>query len=253
MAALDHISHSQIRMWLQCPAQWDYGYVQGIKSPPSGDLIEGSCYHKALEANFTQKIITHHDLPLDDCLDVFSSSWQVALTREEAIIWGGKTPGFVKDQGMILVAEYMATTSHLVQPVRVETPINTEIAGVRFVCIPDLVDINKIVIDHKTSSKIYIQADIDRDLQASAEAFALDRPIIFRNHVAVKTKMPHIQIIQTYRTRSDIEWWINLVTKVIAQMRTGIAPPRPTDWWCSPRFCGYYEMCRHDCAKSIFT
>ena len=250
---LDHISSSQIDIWLRCPAQWEYRYVQGIKSPPSGDLIEGSCYHKAIEANFTQKIVTFQDLSIDDCLDAFSSCWQVAITREENIVWGGKSPEFIKDQGMTLVAEYMAIVSHLIQPIRVETPINTEIAGVKFICIPDLIDINKIVIDHKTSSKIYVQADVDRNLQASAEAYSLGRPIVFRNHVAVKTRTPHIQIIQTYRTRSDIEWWVDLVTGVIAQMNSGVAPPRPTDWWCSPRFCGYYELCRNKCAKSVFT
>lgn len=250
---LDHVSHSQISMWLRCPRQWSYRYVDGLKMPPSGALIEGSCYHKSLEANFRQKITSFSDLPVDECLDIFSDEWVQRLSAEEFIDWENKSAGRCKDEGISLVTEYMASTSFAVQPITVEESIVSEVAGVPFVCILDLVDKRKIVIDHKTSAKAYSQTDVDKDLQASAQAFALGRPIVFHNHVAVKSRSPYIQIIKSYRTHADIDWWLEAAAQVIVQMKTGVAPPRPVGWQCSPRFCGFWDICRKGLARSVFT
>lgn len=255
---LDHVSHSQIYMWVRCPRQWEFRYVKGLKSPPSGALIEGGCYHKALETNFRQKIISFNDMPVDECLDVFSDEWENRLSEEELVDWGGKPPGFHKDEGISLVTEYMASTSFSVQPVSVEEVAVSEIAGVRFVCIPDMVDTRNIVIDHKTAARAYSKVDVDYDIQASAEAFVLGRPIVFHNHVAVKTRIPYIQIAKSYRTREDIEWWYNMATGIVRQMKIGIAPPRSIDafgkagYWCSEKYCGFYNACRHGLARSVF-
>ena len=254
---LDHISHSQISTWLRCPRQWEFRYVRGLKEPPSGALIEGGSYHSTLEVNFKQKINTHEDMILDDCLDVYSDEWDKRVSREEYIDWGKLRAGQIKDEGASLVSEYMASTSTFVQPVTVEETVVTEIAGVRFVCIIDIIDSRKIVIDHKTSARKFSQIDVDMDIQASAEAFVLNRPIMFQNHVAVKTKMPKIQVVKSYRTRTDIEWWEEMAIQVLTQMKSGIAPPRPVDafgkagFWCSKRFCGFHDMCRGGTARTV--
>lgn len=255
---LDHVSHSQISMWQRCPRQWEFRYVKGLKMPPSGALIEGGCYHKALEVNFKQKITTLEDMPVDECLDVFSDEWKNRLSGEESVDWGGRHPDFYRSEGEGLLTEYMASTSFAVQPVTVENTIISEITGVNFVCRLDVVDMRKIVIDHKTSARAYSQNDVDCDIQASAEAFSLNRPIVFHNHVAIKSRVPRIQIVKSFRTRDDIEWWYNMATAVIRQMKTGIAPPRPIDafgkagYWCSERYCGFYGMCRVGLARSLF-
>lgn len=247
---LDHVSHSQLDMWQRCPKQWEYRYVHGLKIPPSGALVEGRCYHEALEQNFRQKITSGEDLPLDHCLDMFSTAWDATLLEEELVVWENLDPEAIKDEGIGLVREYMVSVSPIVQPEKVEEAYVSEVAGVRFVRVIDLVDILGVVVDHKTSGRSYTQNDVDKSLEASASAFALNRPIIFYNHVAIKTRIPKIQLIKTYRTQADIDWWTDMAARIILQMKSGIAPPRPTGWWCSPRFCGYYERCRGDLARS---
>lgn len=249
---LDHVSHSQLSMWDRCARQWEYRYVKGLKIAPSGALVLGGSYHKALEVNFRQKIRTLEDLPIDVCLDAFSDDWEKRLVEEVGIEWGSDRPGKVKDLGVGLVAEYMNTTSFAVQPIRVEETFVKTIAGVRFVLRMDLQDINKIVVDHKTSARAYNQGDVDKDPQASATAFALGRPIVYYNHIALKTKVPRIQIIRTYRLAEDIEWWLEKATLNIAQMRTGIAPPRTDGWHCSPSYCGFWELCRGELTRKTF-
>ncbi len=247
---LDHVSHSQLNMWSRCARQWEFRYVKGLKMPPSGALIEGGCYHKALEFNFYQKITSFEDMPVNECLDAFSDEWDIRLSGED-INWENKSPGFHKDEGISLVTEYMASTAFTVQPVVVEEALVSEVAGIKFLCVPDMIDMKKVVIDHKTSARAYSQNDVDKGLQASAEAFALDRPIMFQNHVAIKARVPKIQIIKSYRTRTDIDWWVEMAAQIITQMKTGIAPPNPDGWHCSPRFCGFYELCRSGTARSI--
>jgi len=242
-------------MWLRCPRQWKYRYTDGIKSAPSGALIIGSAYHTALEGNFQQKISSTVDLPVADCLDLFSDAWEGRLLEEE-IIWDNLGPDESKDQGVGLVQEYMISTAPSVQPAEVERLCYSEVAGVRFVCRVDMVDIQKAVIDHKTSSKAFSQDDVDYDLQASAEAFALGRPIVFYNHVAIKLRTPRIQVVKAFRLQTDIDWWVSMATDVVLQMETGVAPPRPVDafgkegFWCNERFCGYYERCRGELTRS---
>ena len=47
-----HYSPSQINMFLRCPAQWKFRYVDRIIAPPKSSLVQGKAYHKALETNY---------------------------------------------------------------------------------------------------------------------------------------------------------------------------------------------------------
>ena len=241
---LDHVSHSQLDMWQRCPRQWQYRYVEGIKSPPSGALVVGHCYHKSLEVNFSLKRVTFEDLPVEDCLDVYSTEWDKRLSEEEAVDWEGKPSGKVKDEGYSLVRTYIIDQAPQVQPVEFEEWYVSDVAGVKFVMRIDMINDVGVVLDHKTSKRSYNQDDVDKDMQASAAAFSLDRAILFHNHVAIKTARPRIQVVKTVRTREDIEWWLDTASGIVLQMKSGIAPPRPLGWWCSPQYCGYYERCR---------
>jgi len=240
-------------MWQRCPKQWEYRYVKGLKVPPSGALILGGVYHEALEGNFRQKVTSREDLPVDSCLDLFSECWDTRISNEEQVLWEGREPYEYKDQGIGLVKEYRVTVSPTIQPTKVEEVHISEVSGVRFVCVVDLEDEAKLVIDHKTSARAYNQDDVDKDLQASAEAFVLGRAIVFQNHVAIKGRVPRIQVISSYRLDTDIKWWYEMATGIVLQMKSGIAPPNSSGWHCSPRFCGFWDICRPGLARSMFT
>lgn len=241
---LDHVSHSQLSQWLRCPRQWEYRYVKGVWVPTNGNLLLGSCYHDILEMNFRQKIESGRDYALSDWVDMFHDHWPYLVKENVPIDWGTYSPDSYRDLGVKMVAEYCRTIAPLIQPVEVEATYNTEIAGVGFTCRIDLIQDNGVVIDHKTSARRYTQDDVNKDIQASASAFVLERPITFENHVAVKSSSPKIQIVQTERTQEDIDWWVGMAARIVIQMKTGVAPPNPGGWWCGPRYCGNYEDCR---------
>ncbi len=249
---LNHVSHSQINLWDQCPRKWEYRYVQKLKERSSGNLILGSCYHDTLEENFRQKLIHGHDLDFDICYDVFCMAWDRDINKAWDTEWGNTTPNAAKDIGIALIGAYLDDVAPSIIPVKVEETLWLKIDEVDFTLRFDLIDKNLAVIDHKTSARMYTQDRIDKDMQASATAFALGKPIVFYNHVAVKSGSPRIQILKTFRTRADINWWLDKARGIVYHMQSGLAPPHEEGWWCSPAYCGYYDLCRGSLTGSNF-
>ena len=241
---LDHISHSQIDMYLGCPRRWYYKYIERKAERPSGNLIQGSAYHKALEINFTQKISTTVDLPLDEVLDVCSDAVDIELIKAKNIdsLWAPEP--YLKDSSIGLTKEYHTRYAPGVLPLEVEKSITTIVHNTKVICRVDLIDENLVVIEHKTAARKYTQEKVDGMIQLSAEAFALATPIECEVHVALKHKTPSVQKLYTRRTVDDILWWRELAVNVIRGMENEVYPPNPGTWLCTPEYCGYYDDCK---------
>lgn len=253
MIEIDHISHSQIDLWEKCPRKWEYKYVYHLKERSSDALIIGNVYHKVLEQNFKAKMELGHDLDIDICMDVFSDTWDKVVSEEWDIRWVKNTPESAKDMCAALVEKYITEFAPPIFPQAVEQWLESSLNGTKFVLKLDLINQDGAVIDHKTAAQSYTQLEVDKDMQASATAFCLGRPIVFYNHVAVKTATPRIQCLRTFRTNEHVEWWKDKVTAIIEHMKTGYAPPREDSWLCSPMYCDNYSDCMKHITKSIFT
>lgn len=248
-----YVSHSQLDLWLHCPRKWEYKYIKKIPQPTTAPLIEGSVYHKVLETYFNHKLVSKQDLSLPDVYDALSTHWNASTSLSSHIDWGDHYPDEVRDECQALLTEYISTIAPQITPTNVEETFISDIDGTKFVCIIDLITSDETVIDHKTSGKKYTQYDVDKDIQASAEAFVLDKAIVFQNHIAVKSPSPFIQIVKSYRLKEDIDWWLNMTKGIIKQMNSGIAPPRAMkgDYLCSSKYCPYWDRCRVGLARSI--
>lgn len=249
MHEIDHISHSQLNLYDMCPRAWQYRYIDKIYTPSSPALVEGDCYHRTLEYNFKYKMRTGEDIDINIIPDVFSKHWDDILDSSE-IDWGSANKMHVRDEGSALACKYIEEIAPNIQPTFVERWFEAEVAGVKFVLRADLMDQNSAIIDHKTSGRRYTQKDTDNDLQASAIAYVIGKPIIFYNHVAVKKRAPEIQILRTYRTQDDIDWWLDKATCTIELMRSGYYPPNITSWLCGDKYCGFYERCKGHLRKT---
>jgi len=252
MNELDHVSHSQLNMWRRCPRQWESKYIHGLFGPASDSLILGSCYHEALEQNFKFKLKSGEDLDFDILYDVYSTAWEEYKNKNE-ILWQKNTEGDAKDLGWLLVEKYMDDVAPTVVPQLVEEWYTKYLGGTKFVLRMDLMDQNGAVIDHKTAARRYNEEDVHKDPQASATAFVLGRPIVFYNHVAIKTHNPMIQIVKSARNNADIKWWTDWAIAIIEHMKSGYAPPNDDGWWCNPRYCNIYHECMKDLTRTIYT
>ena len=249
---IDHISHTQIEMMLRCPRQYYYRYVLGLKIPTSYMLALGSACHIAWEHNYRQKVLSGVDLALPTVLEVYADAFE-RKTAEEEIDWQDHDPGQVKDTGISLVTAHMAQIAPEVQPVSVEARFQLDNVGVpvALVGVIDLIDVDGYLHDHKTATRSWTQDQADSALQPAPYILAYraltgQNPTGFRYNVTVSKKTPEVQVLTTNRSDDELLWYIDLVREVVKQIQAGLFPPNPTGWWCSERWCGYYDMCKRE-------
>lgn len=246
---IEQVSFSEIELWLECPKLWESSYVHHIHSQSSIETMLGHCYHRALQANFSQKVTSGKDLPIGEVLEVFVNEWNHYIKVSPPRRGRGMSRQWALKAGKVLLSEYMTTMAPSVQPVEVEQKHYSEVAGVRFVVVPDLITIQGIVIDHKTARTIAKYKNCRYRLQPSAIAYCLGRPIAFHYHVALKGvrwdkffapgygtvsvddqfKERRIYVAKTFRLRDDMDSWYKVAEEAILGMKSGVVLPRFKD------------------------
>ncbi len=248
----EYLSISRINMFLRCPRQYEFRYVQGRKIPPAGAMVLGKAYHDTLEKDLTSKIQTGELLDEGDISDIFSDSFNSQVNNRavedegetvecDSIDWGDDDPGQMKDEGITLARLYHNEFAPLLAPLEVEQKKETSINKIPFVLIADVIEEKKI-IDHKVKKRRFSEDDIKRDLQATAYTYVYQKPFEF--HQALRQKKPIIDIVETTRGTQDWTFFDMLVPKVWQAIHTGIFYPCPTGWHCSESFCGYWSLCK---------
>jgi len=248
----DHLSVSQIKMFLRCPMQYEFGYIKGIKRPPAGVMIVGSAYHNAVASDLKYKKDSGSLLREKDIIDIFSDSFESQVNQKkteedgdseefEEIDWGEDNPGNAKDIGTRLAILYHKEWVPNIMPVLVEEYQTVEIAGVKFVLISDVVTEDKI-IDHKVTTRMYSDSFLASDIQATAYYYVHKKPFEF--HLALKQKELKIKPAYTERNNNDCKFFETVVSRVNKAIESGIFPPNPSGYMCSEEYCGYWNICR---------
>ena len=125
---IQHLSVSQVKLYLLCPLKYYYRYIQRLPAPPSSALTLGRSVHAALETNFKQKITTQQDLSLNHVTDAFSTAWDAEA--KETLFDEGEHPGEIKDEGIRIPGVYHPTVAPTIQPKAVEQPFELTFANV---------------------------------------------------------------------------------------------------------------------------
>lgn len=236
---IDHLSHSSIQTYLTCPKQWSARYLDGKYSPVGVALVKGSAVDRAAEYNWMQKRDTLEDIGIEDACDVAEGAFREKIDEaggRAEIDWHGDSMPSALDSTMRLTTKHMRDHAPLYVPEATQVLVERELAGgTRFIGYIDALAEGK-VIDVKTGSRRLPQQDADRDLQASAYAFGLDRPIEFEFLRVIDTgKSPtHSEIIRTTRSIRGVQWYEDLANKVDYAIRAEIFHARPgyACGWC---------------------
>ena len=247
-----YLSFTQLSMFLRCPRQYEFRYIQGIKRPPSGSLVVGKSWHKAVELNYLQKIKSETDLPLEDVQDCFSDTFEQAFA-EEVNLDAGENPGQLKDQGILITTEHHKTIAPKVHPFLVEQDFNLDLGSNFPYTLKgfwDVIERDGVIVDNKSYGRTPTQSDLDKDIQFTAYATAYrainqKTELGLRMDCIIKNKVPKAVQFHTKRTNVDCRWFLVLVEKVAQAIQSGIFPPNPTSYLCSERFCGYWNECRN--------
>lgn len=242
----NHLSVTQIKMYLRCPLQYKFRYCDGLKIPPVSAITLGKSIHSALERNYAQKIDSKHDLPVTQITDIFSDFWD--KEAKETIFEKDEDSTRLKDEGVHIIRAYHSQISPTIQPKMVEQEFELSFQNVGYTLKGkiDLADKNDIIVDHKVTKRSMILENILNDIQLTCYALAY-RHILgikengLRFDVTVRNKTPKIQQLTAQRTQEDINRFLKVLGYVSKAIQSGIFYPNE-NYFCG--VCGYRNLCR---------
>lgn len=271
-----YLSNSQVEMYLRCAKQYEFRYVKDVKSPPGVAMTLGTGAHHAVEK-------THHHLvdhqvpaPTEAVLDAFSDSFESAAEALPEGVWKTEDKGSIKDMGAKLVTIYNTKFAPLVRPAvakdgtrGIEKRFSVDIAGIPVIGFIDLIDTNDLNIvseverklleknggqvplelrtcisDFKTKAKSASESETMGSMQLTLYAYVEGLPMV-RYDQLLKQKVPKFKRVYGSRTPQDFAWMKEVYTSVANAISAGVFPPcSPTEWVCSPKWCGMWGRCR---------
>lgn len=253
MARPKHLSVSQVNMYLRCPLQYMFRYIEGLKLPPKSAMTLSKSIHFGIEGNYRQKVESHKDLSLDDVLDTFSTDFEA---RKHETLWDKEEkPPKVKDEGIGCLSVYHQQVAPKVQPAFVEQKfvVDFENFDMPLLGYIDLIDEPGDIIDHKTTSRApsMIEKDIQSSLQLTAYSLGyrskfqkvekgIRADVMFRPG---KKKGAQVLPFPTTRNQQQIDRFLKTMAYVAEAIERGLFYPCQPSWACSPEYCGFYDLC----------
>ena len=244
-----NLSASSVNTFLRCGHQWYLAYVEGIRSKPSLAQARGIAVHKAVEANFAQKVDSHEDVPIDVMKDAFNDSWE-AEGEDGFQPDDKKTPGEVKDEGYLLTALHHAEVSPLIQPIWVEMPVQFEIDGITYSGQIDVKDEMDRIRDTKTTGsrprpESYLFGMTGYALASRQATGEVEADIVL--DYLVSTKTPYYHPVSSGGPISDdaIVRFANTLESVAGAVQAGRFVPNGLTGRGVCDWCGYRAMCKY--------
>jgi hypothetical protein len=253
---ISHYSISQLQTFESCGERYRRRYPEGEIIPPAIPAHIGKGVHKAGEINYTGKLDSGEDMPLDAFKDAAAESYQrnimegVFFAPDE--VSGAKLAlAEGKDKTVALAALYRESVAPQVTPLLVEKKILIDLPGVPLpiMTVLDLYTADKSLRDIKTTSKKWAKGAEDASPQPTAyreavKAFTGEEPESIQFDVLVSTAVPAYQPLPTKRTDEDTAILARHFVVMHNAITAGIfMPADPGFWGCSPKWCGYFMTC----------
>lgn len=256
-----HLSCSQISMYLRCPKQYEFRYIDGIKEPPGVALIEGTSHHDTNEINNIHKMKTGKDKPAKAQSKAFADIFNT--NSKEIKKWDEKKDVIIQ-RGQKLQEYYIQKVAPRLFPSMVEDYVEINLGGIKIIGYMDvggkLASLIKtkvkedIALDYKITSRLKSEDQLKSDLQLTFYGwqFSAKNEKINRDNMKVgfcvfkKAKVPVVEIQAIQFAWERIRWFRYLALQVANSISLGAFPPCDSTFnpLCSPTYCGYYRRCK---------
>lgn len=248
---MDHLSSSQINLYLQCALKYKFQYIDQFPKPfrPSA-LAFGSAVHSAL-AWFHEEKMKGNQVTLESLYRIFDADWF-------SMKIGGALRYKEGEQEMALVnlgKEFLTMYAKEEHPeikgseVHFSIPLVDTTTGEDFKIdmegFFDLVEGEGTIVEFKTSAQTLSASDIDNRLQLTAYCYAYEilnhkPPAGLKVVNFVKARKPKMVVTETKRGKGDYQGFFYIVREVLNGIRREFFPPR-MGFWC--RDCEYAAIC----------
>jgi hypothetical protein len=246
-------------MYRRCGEQYRFRYKENIKLPPGIAMLKGTGVHGGSKLNWTQKIRSGNDLPRKDIIDASISCFEeeqkkgFELSGEEKAIGKDNVISTAKDSIVTLSGLYADDVAPAYQPVKVEEKLVLETFSPEYdlLAYVDMVDKDTNLVDLKTTRRKKQQAEADNSIQLSFYAYIYKAltgklPKSVCLETLVEKKQPERQCLKSTRTDEDMTIILERINAMIDGVKKGVfISADPSDWCCSPTYCGYYNLCKY--------
>jgi hypothetical protein len=252
-----YLRPSGINCFLECSAKYYFQNVEKIQTPNKLALAFGTSIHRTLQENFSQKITTREDIPLEQAKDIFSSVADEEFSQVDPMDFTEEKPGHVKDTGIELIEKYQKEHAYRIFPKRVEQKIEVKFKNYDYgLCgTIDLIDEDNVLIDHKTSSKDLKEIPESYKLQVGGAYPLLVKSLSASDSTIEPVKSARIDYLIRRSAKSsgtqikpleiqiDKQYFLNMFQTVGNAIQRGIFFPNRQHMFCTKRFCKYWKEC----------
>ncbi len=248
---MDHLSSSQINLFLLCGLKYRYQYVEKRPKPfKSSGLAFGSALHSTISWVHKQEMNGKKVSP-DLVLRIFDADWYSQKTDTEIRFKDTETELNLVILGKQFLQMFLEEPRKPVKGTEVPftvplvNPRKKENLGITLEGFFDVIEADDVITDYKTSGTTMSQDDVDNHLQLTAYGYAYEQlfhkpPKGFRIVNFVKNKKPKMATFETARSTASYEAFFFLVKEVLKAIKVGTFHPRP-GYWCKD--CEYRDVC----------
>ncbi len=256
------LSPTKIDLGGRCPAQFKHRYVLKLPEVSSGILHGGIVFHDVMEFAQREQLLGKDIPSSQDLDDKFMASWEAKKKETEEsdkfVTWEyneGDPEENVKQgtRGLVQLAR-LEVLPH-VKPKLVEEQFYFEVdrngsGPFRVYGRIDYMDEDLVLADWKTAkdkvSKFAEKAGIQMACYGvfhheytGAEVTQAKKIFLVRRAKKHKVEVKKYTITHDYR-----EWAKNAAAETWKMVLGDSYPPNTAGWWCSQKFCSFYEICR---------
>jgi putative RecB family exonuclease len=248
---MDHISSSQINLYLLCGLKYKFQYIDQLPKPfKSSALAFGSAFHSALSW-FHNQLIHNGSVTPEMLYKIFDVDWYVQKVETEIKYKTGEKELALTLLGKELLTLYFnephkklkGSEFHFVVPLI--HPVTRENLGINLEGFFDLIEADDTIVEFKTTAQTMSQDDVDNHIQLTAYGYAygmlMHKPAKgFKIVNFVKKKKPTMEIIETQRNGNYYDGFFFLVKETLKGIQSGTFIPH-LGYWCKD--CEYMSHC----------
>lgn len=258
MSDKPHLSLTQLDMLSKCGVAYENRYVKKRKVAPGVSLLVGRAVDRSVGFNLEHKMAGMGLLPreavADFARDAFNLEWDrsnVSLLPEEAMLGPKRVKGANADKSIRLAKLHHLRMAPAIEPTHLQRRIAVELRNFPY-DLEGVIDIQegpRRLRDTKTSGKTPTADIADRDDQLTVYAMMVKVtdgviPAKLSLDYLIDNAVPKAQAFETRRTEEDFRPLLHRIERAALVLEKGaFTPARETDWWCSPKWCGYHATC----------
>jgi PD-(D/E)XK nuclease superfamily len=237
-----HLGYSRVKTFQDCPKQYEFSYVKGIRGEANDNMKRGTAYHNTLEIMLEYKRKKNRLAKLGDCLDI---AFQFA--REEQL----KEANCIKVRDAVKFYHEQLYPTH--RPILVEGSFEVIRGGVPVTGRIDLIEDDGYITDHKFSANLWPEERAAYGSQpivyqwAALDIFEKQWPGWvykgFKYNILRQFPFPVYQEIIIPRvSEEESAWFEEQFRAMVIAIKSGGFPANPTPKGC--KYCAHLKLCK---------